>query len=109
MRFRGPVDAHEPVALVLHRAAPHAVGAAAMPTAPCTGAQRRRLPTGPPPRRLAGARVPPGARSTGGGWSLPASWPDPNSLRQVNPDHDETYRGWISSTGRFQGCIGGLP
>src|SRR5215207_1807049 len=36
---------------------------------------------------------PPGARSTGGGWSLPASWPDPNSLRQVNPDHDETYRG----------------
>src|SRR3954451_8916944 len=35
---------------------------------------------------------PPGARSTGGGWSLPASWPDPNSLRQVNPDHDETYR-----------------
>src|SRR5689334_4989881 len=36
---------------------------------------------------------PPGARSTGGGWSLPASWPDPNSLRQLNPDHDETYRG----------------
>ena len=36
---------------------------------------------------------PPGARSTGGGWSLPASWPDPNSLRQVNPDHDERYRG----------------
>src|SRR3954454_10503229 len=24
-----------------------------------------------------------------GGWLLPASWPDPNSLRQVNPDHDE--------------------
>src|SRR4051794_34090292 len=38
---------------------------------------------------------PPGARSTGGGWSLPASWPDPKSLRQVNPDHDETYRGRI--------------
>src|SRR3954449_7119130 len=37
---------------------------------------------------------PPGARSTGGGWSLPASWPDPNSLRQVNPDHDKTYRVW---------------
>src|SRR4051812_28136506 len=36
---------------------------------------------------------PPGARSTGGGWSLPASWPDPNSLRQGNPDHDERYRG----------------
>jgi hypothetical protein len=36
---------------------------------------------------------PPGARSTGGGWSLPASWPDPNSLRQLNPDHDERYRG----------------
>src|SRR3954452_22303397 len=59
MRFRGPVDAHEPVALVLHRADPHAVGAAAMLTGPCTGAQGRRLPTGPPPRPLAGARVPP--------------------------------------------------
>src|SRR5207253_3886013 len=22
-----------------------------------------------------------------------ARWPDPNSLQQVNPDHDETYRG----------------
>src|SRR5256885_1578774 len=118
MRFRGPVDAHEPIALVLHRADPHAVGAAAMLTDPCTGAQGRRLPTGPSSRPLAGARVPPvlalkgadsprgldrghspghgsppGARSTGGGWSLPASWPDPNSLRQLNPDHDETYRG----------------
>src|SRR5829696_3625430 len=40
-----------------------------------------------------GHMSPPGARSTGGGWLLPASWPDPNSLRQVNPDHDETYRG----------------
>src|SRR4051812_11104869 len=39
-----------------------------------------------------GHASPPGARSTGGGWSLPASWPDPNSLRQLNPDHDETYR-----------------
>src|SRR3954453_23530462 len=29
----------------------------------------------------------------GCGWSLPASWPDPNSLRQLNPDHDERYRG----------------
>ena len=29
---------------------------------------------------------------------LPASWPDPNSLRQVNPDHDERYRGARSST-----------
>src|SRR3954471_22407061 len=142
MRLGSPVDAHEPVALVLPRADPHAVGAAAMLTDPCTGAQGRRLPTGPSPRPLAGARVPlygrsraqtphgavtaatrrgtrppvralkgadsprgrhrghspghaspPGARSTGGGWSLPASWPDPNSLRQLNPDHDETYRG----------------
>src|SRR3954467_13258005 len=59
MRFRGPVDPYEPVALVLHRADPHAVGAAAMLTDPCTGAQGRRLPTGPPPRPLAGARVPP--------------------------------------------------
>src|SRR3954447_26610673 len=40
-----------------------------------------------------GHMSPPGARSTGGGWLLPASWPDPNSLRQVNPDHDEGYRG----------------
>ena len=24
---------------------------------------------------------------------LPANWPDPNSLRQLNPDHDERYRG----------------
>src|SRR5215218_8321342 len=40
-----------------------------------------------------GHMSPPGARSTGGGWLLPASWPDPNRLRQVNPDHDETYRG----------------
>src|SRR5215213_5866761 len=40
-----------------------------------------------------GHMSPPGARSTGGGWLLPASWPDPNSLRQLNPDHDETYRG----------------
>src|SRR3982751_6858728 len=88
-----PVDAHEPVTLVLHHADPHGVGAAAMLTDPCTGAQGRRLPTGPPPRPLAGARVPPGARSTGGAWSLPASWPDPNSLRQLNPDHDERYRG----------------
>src|SRR3954454_2653420 len=59
MGFRGPVDAVEPVALSLHRAAPHAVGAAAMPTVPCTGAQGRRLPRGPSPRPLAGARVPP--------------------------------------------------
>src|SRR6185369_16001385 len=59
MRLRGPVDAHEPAALVLHRADPHAVGAAAMLTGPCTGAQGRRLPTGPSPRPLAGARVPP--------------------------------------------------
>src|SRR5690349_4176195 len=59
MGFRGPVDAHEPVALVLHRADPHAVGAAAMSTGPCTGAQGRRLPTGPSSRPLAGARVPP--------------------------------------------------
>src|SRR3954464_1372629 len=58
MRLRGPVDAHEPVALVLHHADPHAVGAAAMLTGPCTGAQGRRLPTGPSPRPLAGARVP---------------------------------------------------
>src|SRR4029079_9998462 len=36
---------------------------------------------------------PPGARSTGGGWSLPASWADPHSLRTLNPDHDERYRG----------------
>src|SRR6187551_3178248 len=42
-----------------------------------------------------GHRSPPGARSTGGGWSLPASWPDPNSLRQVDPDHDERYRGSV--------------
>src|SRR3954470_22657224 len=41
--------------------------------------------------------APPGARSTGGGWSLPASWPDPNSLRQGNPDHDERYRGGVES------------
>src|SRR4030095_11441684 len=46
MRLGGPVDAHEPVALVLHHADPHAVGAAAMSTGPCTGAQGRRLPTG---------------------------------------------------------------
>src|SRR5215212_3557073 len=59
MRLGGPVDTHEPVALVLHRADPYAVGAAAMLTGPCTGAQGRRLPTGPPPRPLAGARVPP--------------------------------------------------
>src|SRR5215203_4487967 len=59
MRLRGPVDAHEPVALVLHRADRHAVGAAAMSTGPCTGAQGRRLPTGPSPRPLAGAQVPP--------------------------------------------------
>src|SRR3954468_1503599 len=59
MHLGGPVDPHEPVALVLHRADPHAVGAAAMLTGPCTGAQGRRLPTGPSPRPLAGARVPP--------------------------------------------------
>src|SRR3954466_5415235 len=40
-----------------------------------------------------GHMSPPGARSTEGDWLLPASWPDPNSLRQVNPDHDERYRG----------------
>src|SRR5829696_1411775 len=40
-----------------------------------------------------GHMSPPGARSTGGSWLLPASWPDPKSLRQVNPDHDERYRG----------------
>src|SRR3954452_1897138 len=44
-------------------------------------------------RHSPGHGSPPGARSTGGGWSLPASWPDPNSLRQLNPDHDETYKG----------------
>src|SRR3954465_12022370 len=44
-----------------------------------------------------GHASPPGARSTGGGWSLPASWPDPNSLRQVDPDHDERYRGAYGS------------
>src|SRR5439155_25520880 len=46
MGFSGPVDAHEPVALVLHRADPHAVGAAAMLTGPCTGARWRRLTWG---------------------------------------------------------------
>src|SRR4051794_36604723 len=45
-----------------------------------------------------GHRSPPGARSTGGGWLLPASWPDPKSLRQVDPDHDERYRGAILVT-----------
>src|SRR3954452_6124223 len=36
---------------------------------------------------------PPGARSTGGGRSPPTGGPDPNSLRQLNPDHDERDRG----------------
>src|SRR5215207_8883578 len=49
---------------------------------------------------------PPGARSTGGGWSLPASWPDPNSLRQVNPDHDETYKGGYHLPERPQCRVG---
>jgi len=67
---------------------------------------------------------PPGARSTGGGWSLPASWPDPNSLRQLNPDHDETsyedrcVKSVLLSAGRHRpvpprvgicGCRGGAP
>ncbi len=37
----------------------HGRRAAAMPADPCTGARRRRLPTGHPSRPLAGARVPP--------------------------------------------------
>src|SRR6185369_1584270 len=49
---------------------------------------------------------PPGARSTGGGWSLPASWPDPNSLRQLNPDHDERYRPFSAATRRGTGPPG---
>src|SRR3954451_21220130 len=59
MRLGRPDAPHEPVALVLHRADPYVVGAAAMPTGPCTGAQGRRLPTGPSSRPLAGAQVPP--------------------------------------------------
>src|SRR5829696_4308277 len=47
-----------------------------------------------------GHMSPPGARSTGGSWLLPASWPDPKSLRQVNPDHDERYRGAILAVPR---------
>src|SRR3954463_6254665 len=80
------------VARVLHRADPHAVGAAAMPTGPCTGAQGRRLPTGPPPRPLAGARVPLGARSTGG----------VGRSRQVGPirtAYDSSIRITIRDTG----------
>src|SRR3954463_522824 len=64
----------------------------------CRPVPVRALKGADPPRGLhrghsPGHRSPPGARSTGGDWSLPASWPDPNSLRQLNPDHDETYRG----------------
>jgi hypothetical protein len=41
----------------------------------------------------AGALVPPGARSTGGVWSLPAGWPDPISLTALASDRDDRYRG----------------
>src|SRR4051812_46283306 len=71
MGLRGPVDTHEPAALVLHRADPYAVGAAAMPTGPCTGAQGRRLPTGPSSRPLAGAHVPPRCSQHRGGLVAP--------------------------------------
>ena len=76
---------------------PQAVRAAAMPADPCIGARWRRLPAGHPSRPLAGARVPPGARSTGGNWLLPASWPDPSNLTELVSDRDERYRGRASA------------
>ena len=71
MRLGCPIDAHEPVAFILHSEVPRCHGAAAMFAVPCTGARRRGLPTGHPPRPPVGAQVPPGVRNTGGAWSLP--------------------------------------
>ncbi len=65
MRLGCPVDAHEPIPSFVHHHPLPCVRAAAMPADPCTGALRRRLPTGHPSRPLAGARVPPGLGAQG--------------------------------------------
>ena len=113
MRLRRPIDAREPDPFVIHFDRPPRGRAATMPADPCTGARRRRLPTGHPSRPPAGARVPPGARGAGRDWSLPASWPDPSSLTELVSDHDERYRGqrrsptaagwWTGSSARERG------
>src|SRR3954469_6644906 len=96
MRLRCPVDAHEPVALVLHRAPPMLSEPPRCRPFPVLALKGADSPRGLHRGHSPGHWSPPGARSTGGGWLLPASWPDPNSLRQVNPDHDERYRGgWL--------------
>src|SRR3954470_19311598 len=58
------------------------------------GRSKARLPTGPAswPTRQGTSPIMV-LKAQGGCWLLPTSWPDPKSLRQVDPDHDERYRG----------------
>src|SRR4030095_11368039 len=58
MRLRCPVDAHEPIALLLHRAPPCCRSRRDADRS-LYWRSRRRLPTGSSPRPLAGAHVPP--------------------------------------------------
>ena len=58
MRFGRPVDADEPASLMFHKPHPPCGRAAAMPAGPCTGARRRKLPTGHPWRPPVGAHAP---------------------------------------------------
>ena len=78
-----------------------------MPAGPCTGALRRKLPTGHPSGLVAGARVPPGCsrhRSFDGGSRRPAR------LREVIPrSHPERYRSLAHPPWRMSRTACGPP
>ena len=78
VNFRSPVHHDKPFDRI-HRILGRMVHdqAAAMLTKPCTGARRRKLPTGRPSQPMAGARVSRGAQGAGGVWLLPTDWPTP--------------------------------
>ena len=53
-----------------------------MPAGPCTGALRRKLPTGRPSMaKPSGHKSPPGVRNTGAKWWLPTACPTPRHHR----------------------------
>ena len=78
MGLRPPVDTREPCQLQSNLPFCRSTGPPTMSAGPCTGAPRRKLPTGHPSvadRR--GTCPPPGAQNTGGAWWLPAACPTP--------------------------------
>src|SRR6185295_9115038 len=82
-RLGGPVDAHEPASLFFIHAILPRLGAAAMLADPCTGARRRRLPTGHPSRQPARALVPPRCSKHRGRLVTPGGLARPDQLKQA--------------------------